>query len=232
MLEVVTAASKTAITTLAAVKTDLKIGNGSEDAYLNGKILQVTDEILDYLNIARASDGTRNLAQETLKETFRASEHHRRFSQVPLLLTYGFGAGHHKLMLSRRPVMSVISITEGSTVLTPDQYEIKQDGTLTRLSNGIPIRWADTTIVVIYIAGWVMPGQSGRNLPYSIEAAAFDYIKMVRAAQTRDPMVKSENIPGVLETEYWVGQLGADGSLPPSVASRLDRYRRVLIGAA
>lgn len=229
MLEALTSASKTALTTLAAVKIELDIDGGDEDDYLNQKILQVTDDILDYLNVVRTTDGQRTIASQQLRETFNAAEY--SISQLPATLMLSRGLGRHKLALSRFPVRSITSIVESGTTLTTDQYQLDQNGILTRLSNSVPVRWADAPIVVTYTAGWIMPGQTSRDLPYSIEGAVFEYINMVRSARGRDPLIKSENVNGILDTDYWVGQIGTDGSLPPSVAARLDRYRRTSFGA-
>jgi hypothetical protein len=46
------------------------------------------------------------------------------------------------------------------------------------------------------------------------------------AAKGRDPSVKSEEIPGVIRTDYWVGAVGEAGELPPRVVMKLAPYRR------
>jgi hypothetical protein len=86
-------------------------------------------------------------------------------------------------------------------------------------------------IIARYTAGWLLPGDEGRNLPYPIETATVSRVSGVRVGGGRDPLVKAEDIPGVLRTEYWVGATGSDsggtGGLPPDLWSQLSLYRRL-----
>lgn len=199
----------TDLTTLSAVRTQLKISGTGEDEYLQEQIKNVSAIICTYLNIATATDGSRTLARQTITETFRKE-------------------GHGKLLLSRYPATSITSVVEDGVTLDPSNYELDgSTGTLQRLNDDEPWVWSCRKIVVTYVAGYVMPGEDDRTLPKDIEDAAIGLIKTARSARTRDPSVKGEEIPGVLRTDYWVGSVGDVGHIPPDIASKLDQYRNV-----
>lgn len=225
MFTVTTAATSTDLTTLAAVKLDLGIIGTDEDVYISSQIPRITSAIVSYLNIAQASDGTNTVGRETLTETFRQKD------------AYRFGDGIRdvnveKLILSRYPVTSIVSVVENGITLDPSLYEIDgSTGIILRFDSiGYQRNWCFRKCVVTYIAGWLLPGDSGSTLPHDIENAAICLLKSTRAARTRDPLVKSEDIPGVLSTTYWVGTTRTEvGALPPEIASMLDGYRNVPI---
>jgi len=232
MLTVTTPATETALTTLDAVKADIGITTTVDDDYINSKILQVIDEIYDYLKVQRAQDGTRTIAQESLLEIFRPERNGR--SRVGLL---GMGVNsltsvnrRQSLVLARWPVTAIASVIEGTATLDPSQYEVTPSGILTRLSNGYSVGWSHSIIQVAYTAGWIIASDETRTLPYSIEAAAIDYIKELRLNRRRDPRLKSLSVTGISDKDFWVGAVGEEGSMPPNVTSRLDRYRRVSFG--
>ena len=85
--------------------------------------------------------------------------------------------------------------------------------------------WTAWKVRVTYVAGWVLPGDSGTiTLPEEIEEAAIELIKLARTARTRDPLVKSETVDGVGRQDFWVGGIG-EGSLPPNITMKIDAYR-------
>jgi hypothetical protein len=232
MLTVTTAATNRALITLAQVKAEIGLTTTAEDAYLNIKIPQVIDEVYDYMKVKRAADGTRTIGQEILLEVFRP-ERHGRFS-AGLGLTTNFGLTsldrRQSLVLARWPVTAIGSVVEGTTTLDPTQYEVTEAGILTRLGNGQKIGWTNSVIQVAYTAGWILALDNTRTLPESIAAAAIDYVKELRLSRRRDSRLKAVNVAGISDREFWVGQVGDEGSMPPNVTSRLDRYRRVSFG--
>lgn len=206
MLVVQTPATVTRLCTLQGVKDDLSIPGVVEDAYLNGVIDAVSRTICDHLNIAEAEDGSSTLGRETLVETLDLDDCRRL------------------LQLSRKPIVSVASITLDGVAVDAAEYEaLKSSGMLQRLSEYRVIPWSVGRYVVSYVAGWKLPGEDGRNLPAPIERAAIDLVKLTRFGRKRDAMVKAEEIPDIERIEYWVG--GADAAaIPPDVASRIERY--------
>lgn len=206
MLVVQTPATVTRLCTLQGVKEDLSIPGVVEDAYLNGVIDAVSRTICDHLNIAEAEDGSSTLGRETLVETLNLDDCRRL------------------LQLSRKPIVSVASITLDGVAVDAAEYEpLKSAGMLQRLSDNRVVLWSVGRYVVTYVAGWKLPGEDGRNLPAPIERAAIDLVKLMRFSRKRDAMVKAEEVPDVERIEYWVG--GAEAAaIPPDVASRIERY--------
>jgi hypothetical protein len=231
MLTVTTPATNAVLVTLTAIKLELGLTTTTDDAYINSKIPTVTDEFYDYMKVARAADGTRTIAQETLLEIFRP-ERSGRF-RIGNLERHSNNR-REDLVLARWPVTSIVSVIEGTATLDATQYEFSPAGVLKRLSNGYSVGWSHSVIQVAYIAGWVIAADNTNTLPGSITAASIDYIKELRLSRRRDSRTKSETVVGIVEREFWVGPVGQvtdEGSLPPNVTSRLDRYRRVSLGA-
>jgi hypothetical protein len=188
MLEVTVPAATTALTTLDRVKAGLGITDDADDEYLEAMIAEQSDYVCALLNVALADDGTRTLGLETIDEA----------------LTYP--------LLSRVPVLSIEGIWDGNgEPLDPLDYRFDK---VTGRIYGANTRWANLVynftppiipLIVRYTAGWRLPGDDGRNLPYAIESATVSLISTARASRGRAPNVRAEDIPGVIRTEYWVG---------------------------
>lgn len=215
MLTVSTAAATTALTTRATAKTRLEITDTSEDYYLDALLAGVSSVISTYLNIVPASDGTRTLGRETLVHTFRNIS----------------GTGLKSIMLARYPVTSITSVYEDGVLTDPTLYEVDgATGIVTKLdSAGDPTRWCFRKCVVTFVAGWKLPGDTGRTLPQDIEEAALDLIKAVRASRTRDPSLRSENILSGLYSYTLFDSSSSTQSIPASIATVLDGYRNVSV---
>lgn len=209
-------AESTNLTTRTRVKTMLAITSSDEDAYLDMVIPQASAAACNYIGVRAGDDGLCTLGKETVIETFRLT---REEPGIPL---------------SRWPVVSITTVVEDDDEdeLESDEYEIdKPTGILRRLDGDENrLNWTSVKVTVTYIAGWVLPGDSGtRTLPYDIEDAVISLIKAARAARTRDPLIRSESVDGVGRTDYWVRGIGESGGIPPDVASKLDPYRNLNI---
>lgn len=221
MFVITTAAATTDLTTLDSVKLELGITATDEDDYLTAKIDRISSTICSYLNVKPATDGTRSLGRETLVETFRQPM--VRF--IPRLQRLNL-----ELLLSRYPVTSIASIVVDGTALLTTEYEVDgATGILYRLTtDSVRTFWVGASIVVTYTAGWLLPNDSGNNMPFDIEDAAIGLIKLARAARERDPLVKSENFAGILATTYWTPSPG-DDPIPPDIAYKLAPYRNISV---
>ncbi len=227
MLNVVTAADETDVTTLDAVKEELNVTSDTEKSYLERKISEATDAICEYLNVKRADDGSRTIAQETLEETFRGGWNGR-------IRCRHDSPRMSSLILARWPVTAITSVVEDGTTLDPSQYECTASGVLKRLSGspGIDIGWSTyTTKMVTYTAGWIMPGVGdSRTLPRTIEAAAFLIIKSARVNRGRDAQMKRESF-GQRAYEYEIFQdTSGSAGIPAEARTYLDRYRKAQLG--
>lgn len=91
-----------------------------------------------------------------------------------------------------------------------------------------PKRWPSLTTVVQYAAGY-----KPTDLGFADVADAV--VRMVKAryfAQQRDPALRSENITGAYEAQYWFasGPGATVGNLTPDVEALLDKYRVPVVG--
>ena len=233
MFTVTTKAATTGLTTLKALKIELGITNGDEDEYLKTQIDRVSRMIFSYLKVSMAEDGSVNLGRETIVETFRLHKIQGRGGYYAGGSGIAFNGNDEKpvskLLLARRPVTAIASVVEDGVTLDAGDYEVEgAAGMLARLFADRPRDWCAQKTVVTYTAGWLLPNDDLRNLPQDIEDAAISLIKAARYSRRRDPMVKSQEIPGVMKTDWWVGGVG-DEAFPAEIAGRLDPYRSILI---
>lgn len=211
VLIVNTPATSSDLTVLATVKAELGLTTNVEDANIETWIDQASGACAAYCK--------RVFGLETVTETFRNN------------FSYMYRARHRleSIRLDRIPVVSVVSVVEDTVTLVQDtDYWLDpNEGLLYRLdpNQGI-IQWDFNTLVVNYSGGYQLIG----GLPENVERACITQVQAIRASATRDPQVKSESIPGVLQTTYWTGGAkGEDGALEPSVTALLDPYRNLSV---
>lgn len=220
MFTVSVPAANTAFTTLDAVKTELGIEDKASDLWLIKQIDSVSATACQVLGVAQAEDGSRTLGRETLVETMdRRSCWPWTTALRPIIASREHDA---KLVLSRRPIVSITSITEDGVAVDAADFEVaKSEGTIKRLDNLFPCAWPASLIVVTYVAGWLMPADDNRNLPEDWENAVISTVKAAWFARNRDPNIKSENIPGVRQIDYFFGTPGQDSPLSPDAMAKL-----------
>lgn len=199
---VTTAPEATDLTTLERVKLELGIDNTDNDDLLEAKIAEASADI-------EASIG-RTVCRAGITETF-------------------WPVTGNTMILDRWPVASITSVTVDDVLLDASEYRLDPEtGILYRLdASGYPCTWyAAKSIIVVYTAGYIMPGETDRDLPYALEGAAIELVSSYWQARGRDASLKAEEIPDVIRREYWVGQVGSEGELPPSVVTKIAPYRR------
>lgn len=224
LLNIVTPAVRPKFTTLSRVKSELNITDGASNEILTIKIEEATSDLILAIGYGVAS--------EVVSETFW-HDHPQRFG-------YGYGSNcnarnNEVLFLRRTPVSAVASVTLDDDVVDPSEYRLDgETGRLFRLdSSGYPCEWIfSKALVVAYTGGYVLPGASGSNLPPTYEGAAVDLVKSFWAARGRDPLIKSEELPGVRRVDYWVGATGDPEQLPPEIQSKLALVRRPRMAVA
>lgn len=203
ILSITTAATVTALTTLERVKTELSIVDNASDILLRAKIREATSDI----NARAWADPL-----ETLTQTF-----------------WNVGCEEY-LILRRRPNVSITSVTVDDVATTDYRLDAETGQLYCLDTNGYPISWiACKSIVVVYAAGYIMPGQTGANLEPALEAACVELLQSYWMSRGRDPLIRSEDVPGLGSVTYWVGAVGQSGELPPSVESRIAPFRRTSI---
>jgi uncharacterized phiE125 gp8 family phage protein len=222
VVEIVTPAKSELLTTLERVKAELQIATDANDDILEAKIAEASSDI-------QAALGKR-MPREDVKETFWHDDDRH------LLRAAHFGnPAQTTLFLNRTPVSAIASVTVDDIVLDPSQYRLDPDaGLLDRLStDGIPCAWCFCkSVVVTYTGGFILPGQDGRNLAYAIEGAVVALVSDYWASRGRDPTLRSESIPGVIDRQFWVGAVGDPGLLPPRVLASIAPFRRPAVAVA
>ena len=198
-----------ALTTLATLKTELGITGSTHDTRLTALISQVSAAI----------------------ETFCGRRFERR------AVTDIFVPSPRTIYLTAWPVVSVTSVTSGGTVLTTDDYVIDLDeGVIGQPVYGVGFGspygyrlWWDQ-VTVVYTGGYILPGGVGANLPGDLERACLDLAARYYHGGGRDPALRSEVIPGVLEQSWSaVDSIPTVGGLPLDVARSLVGYKRATI---
>lgn len=209
VLTVTVPATVTALTTLNRVKLELDITSGASDGILEIKIDEASSDI-------EAALGFR-VPKETVAETFW-------FEQVDRAPEY--------LVLDRTPVGTITSVVVDGVTYDSSLYRLDAaTGQLYALdSSGYPFVWYFCkSIVVTYAGGYILPSESNSDLPKGIEGACVDLLQCYWFWKGRDPTVKSEEAPGIMRYDYWVGSVGEAGELPPGVVARLAPYRRAIV---
>lgn len=203
ILTVTSAANVFDLTTVADVKSDLGITGSTYDTIL---ARYVTESSVDL-----ASACNRVFARETLSELFRLA------------------ADRPSLQLRRWPVSSITSVTVDGTGLASTDYEVDaESGLLWRLNGDCRIDWPGGKVVVVYVAGYDLAGSVSTNAPKDLQKAARAIVKAQYLSRGRDPLVKSESVPGVYDVAYWVGGLPGGEAWPADIKAVLNRYTQQL----
>jgi uncharacterized phiE125 gp8 family phage protein len=223
VVEIVTPAASELLTTLDRVKAEPNVTTGDNDEILEAKIAEASSDI-------QAAVGKR-LPREDVKETFWHDDAFR-----PLLPVPRFGnPAQTTLFLKRTPVSKIASVTVDDVALDPSEYRLDPDaGLLDRLStNGFPCAWCFCkSVIVAYTGGYALPGNTGRSLPYGIEGAVVALVSDYWASRGRDPTLRSESIPGLIDRQFWVGAVGDPALLPPRVLASIAQFRRPAVAVA
>lgn len=204
MLTVIEPATSTDLTTLGRAATILNISE-SQDLAADMLIAQASSTIVDYCR--------RPFALETVQETFDGSD-----------------LDLNGPILARGPVVEVLSVVEGATILPAASFRIDdRTGRLVRLdATGRRVPWAFFSGVITYRAGYVLPTTDGPEptLPEAVERAAILLLSIYLAGRSRDPNIKSESVDGVSSTSWWVaGETNRLAS--PEAAQLLAPYVRL-----
>lgn len=204
-LVVTTPALTTALTTLATVKSELLITETTEDEYLQRQIDSASALICAYLCVPLADDGTVTLGREVLLETATAF--------------------NGEFRTARNPIFAVASVTDdGGTLIDPTDYTFGY----ARIKSADE-SWTNSSFEVAYTAGWLLPNDTGRNLPVEIEDACIAMVKAARFARSRDTSLRSENILEGLYSYTLFDPEKMSFAIAPDVAAKIDRYRNVFV---
>lgn len=125
------------------------------------------------------------------------------------------------IRLSRRPVTEIISVTQSGAVADPSAYEVVSARNLYAVSGDDLSDWAAGRITVVYKAGYA-------TAQGDLKMACMKLVTALNAERGRDPSLKREDIPGVLEREFWVAP-SDDPFLSREIADLLTPYAEIWI---
>jgi hypothetical protein len=133
--------------------------------------------------------------------------------------TFLFKSLQRSLVLSRRPVSAVASVTESNSLLADTEYTLDgASGILYRsnlrcrytMPNGPWGWWPCGNTVVQYTAGYA-------TVPDDLKYAAIKFVQAENTTGSRDPNLKSLRIEGVSERTWWVSDKQAASVVPSEV---------------
>jgi len=192
------------LVTLAVVKDELDIKDNARDATLKRYITAASAAAVQYCD--------RIFQAETLQDEFWPAREAASW-QLPNEIDM--------LQFSRWPVASISSLTENGVTLV-ENTDFRTDavaGRLIRLdANLYPCRWSAWPIVALYVGGFAV-------IPADVADAVVRMVTRRVASKGRDPNLRQQNIPGVLEQSWWIATGTQAGSLSPDIADILDNYR-------
>lgn len=212
------------LTTLETVKDELSITGNEADVRLTRWIRETSGFIANWCN--------RTFGAETVSELWRASDRWNLHWHMGLFGGRQSEAAPVPLTLRRYPIVRMDSIVEYSgAALPPTSYEYEAaTGVLWRLSGdttdsgaacGTRTHWYATEILVTYTAGYDVP----RSQPYQLEQACLMLMKNRQDGLSRDRMLRSQIVPGVLEEQFWNPATPGQPGMPPEVAEVLTPFR-------
>lgn len=201
-LTVTTPATDYSLLTLAELRSAVGVTGTSKDTELRTLGNRVAALMAKACNIPSSGAYPPTLRLETLTETFRSSGY------------------LNAIMLSRSPVVSIISLTEIDTVLGTTDYD-NSAGFIQRLSSGIPTIWASGVTTVVYQAGWA-------TVPHDLRELASKLALLLWSEKGKDPSLGSVDIPGVISETYRYGRPD-DPLIPAEIMEGLQRGNYVKI---
>jgi hypothetical protein len=149
--------------------------------------------------------------------------------------SHGANSPGTTLFLKRTPVSAIASVTVDDLPLDSSEWRLDPGaGLLDRLTpDGFPCSWCfRKSARVTYTAGFILPGADGRNLEFGVEGAVVALVSDYWASRGRDPTLRAESIPGLIERQFWVGSVGDPELLPPRVLASIAQFRRPAVAVA
>lgn len=203
MLTIETPNTDRSLLTLAELRAAAGVSDNSKDAVLVPLGNYVSAMITKACKVAIAGAIPPTLRLETVTETIR----YRSRS--------GKADG---LVLARRPVVEIVSVTEHGNEISASNYELDAAASiLYRMSGTCPIRWYCLgDIVVEYSAGYEV-------VPDDLKYAAIKFVQAELVTGSRDPNLKSLEIVGVSRREWWVSDKQVTSIVPGEVMDILVR---------
>jgi hypothetical protein len=199
MLTIASPNTDRSLLTLAELRAAAGVSDGSKDATLVPLGEYVSALLTSACKVSRAGIIPPTLRLETVTETFL------------------FKSLQKSLVLSRRPVVEIISVTQTESLLVNTDYAVDAaSGVLYRtmfpyyyytMPNGPWGWWPIGNTVVEYSAGFEV-------VPADLKYAAIKFVKSEIVTSNRDPLLKRLSISGVSDREWWVSDKQATSIIP------------------
>lgn len=223
LLTVTTPATSFNLTTREAVKAELDLKSNDLNTWIDLKLPRLSAICSTYCR--------RVFAKQSYLEIIRPDRRTGDTRPIGTLSSLTrLTSPSQYIGLHQYPIVSIASVDEDGSALvlnTDYEYDPRIAG-LYRLGSEARVPWEGLKTTVAYDAGFILPGNANANLPGDIEEAVLTFMKMAYRTRTRDPSLRSQDIPGVIAETYW--DTGRDSTeLPPEVASILDRHRRSVL---
>lgn len=211
---VILPAASARLTTVAAVRGDLGLG---PDTPATTQI----ERWIDQASARAASYCRRVFGREVVRE--RIDLCRERFTE------------DGGILLDRGPAFRIVTATLDGVLTMPAGFQVAEGRELFLLRDGDTVRWSGRSLAVTYEVGWLLPGEDrgegvnaspAPDLPADIERAVIQLVGVAVSAGGRDMMVKSEQVEGVGQTDFYV--MGSNATLPhPEAEATLANYRRL-----
>lgn len=202
-----TTASGTLVS-LADVKAELSLTNGSQDTLVSRYLAASTAAIEQYCN--------RTFGTQDVTDEFWPDRENHAYQVTP---------GISEITVSQWPIIAVETVTEnGDTLVDGTDYRVDyRAGKVIRLNEQpYPTLWRAWPILIKYTGGYA-------TIPADVQDACIRLVKARYLAKDRDPFLRSESIPGVRDASWWVATGSDAGNLPPDVQDILDNYRQPVV---
>lgn len=203
MISITAAAADRNLLTIEELRAAAGVTGTARDTELTTLGLEVSDSISRACNIPAGGVALPTLRSETIQQTERSV------------------GGRSGIILARRPVVSITSVTVDGVLSDAADYECDTaSGILYRLSSDCPVAWCGTKIAIVFVAGWA-------TVPPDLKAAAKKLVTALWAETNRDPNLKREKTD-FGELEYWVSP-ASDPLLSAEIQDLLQPYRERLV---
>lgn len=207
MLTIASPNTDRSLLTLAELRAAVGVSDSSKDATLIPLGEYVSAMITSACKVAKSGVIPPTLRLETVTETFL------------------FKSLQKSLVLARRPVVSLVSVTQTDSLLSDTEYSLDAaSGILYRsniagywtVANGPWGWWPAGNTVIEYSAGYAV-------VPADLKYAAIKFVQSENTIGSRDPTLKSLRIDGVSERTWWISDKQATSSVPVEVMDILIR---------
>lgn len=185
MLQVITPATSTKLTTVNRAREMLGLPSNVSSPTINLLIPQASRVIVEHCR--------RTFGMETVRETFVCNQ------------IRGDGP-----LLARSPVVEIVAVQDESGLLSPADYALDSATNRLRRLNaaGFPVPWWwawGSGLSIDYRAGYTLPTADDEgDLPEPVERACQILVATYLNIRGRDPTVKTESIEGIGSATYWV----------------------------